>query len=62
MQSNMEIYLHLENIQVQNIVYKHRKAWMITQEAYARAHKFNSEIHFFLRANLILKIKKGELR
>ena len=59
MQSNMEIYLHLQNIQVQNIVYRHRKEWMVTQEAYARAHQFNSENLPFLRANLILNIKKG---
>ena len=59
MHENMEPHLHLQDIQVQNIVYRHRKEWMITQEAYARINRFNSESLPFLRGNLTLYVKKG---
>jgi len=61
MHENMEPHLHLQDIQVQNIVYRHRKEWMITQEAYARTNRFNSESLPFLRGNLTLYVKKGIL-
>ena len=59
MQSSMEPYLHLQDIQIQNLVYNHRKEMMITQENYARTHNKNNENLPFLRANILLNVKKG---
>ena len=58
MQDNIEPHLHLQNSQVRDLVFNYRKEWMLTQDSYARAHKNNSEGLPFLRANLLLNVKK----
>jgi len=59
MRESFEIHLQLQDSQVRDLVYNYRRLWMISQESYAKTYVNNSEGLPFLRANLTLKIKKG---